>query len=395
MAAQSLDASLPSAARDFAAASTVARRIVFNGRFLAGASTGVQRVAAELILAFDGLLAARPDLRARYAVELYSPRNLARTLDLQVISIRKGGWFGGVPWEQFDLPRRRRGGAIVSFCNLGPIIATDAITMIHDAQVHDTPESYSAAFRLWYKMIQPLIGARHKRVLTVSNYSMRQIATAGIAPASKISVVYNGVDHVLRATPAPDVLSRLDLPSHNYVLGLANLQAHKNLRILLEAFTDDRLRSLRLVLFGGADRAAIERLIEGPLPPNVVLAGKVSDGELRSLMEAALCLCFPSTTEGFGLPPLEALALGCPAVCAPCGALPEVCGDSVLYADPSCADKWSEAILRLRDDPVFRFAQIEAGKAHAARFTWSAAAEQLLAILDEVGSGDVSTKFGA
>jgi glycosyltransferase involved in cell wall biosynthesis len=262
--------------------------------------------------------------------------------------------------------------------------------MIHDAQVHDAPGSYSVAFRAWYKTIQPLLGARHKRVLTVSSYSKQRIAAAGIAPASKISVIHNGLDHVLRITPAPEVLARLDLRSQNYVLGLASIQPHKNVRILIDAFKDDRLSSVQLVLFGGADRAAIEHLIAGPLPENVVLAGKVTDGELRSLMETALCFCFPSTTEGFGLPPLEALILGCPAVCAPYGALPEVCGESVVYADPFRAEEWTESILKLRDDEAFRLAQEASGIAHAAQFKWSASAKRLLAILDEVGIPELS-----
>jgi glycosyltransferase involved in cell wall biosynthesis len=289
MPAQAFNGALASGAQGPAVTRIAARRIVFNGRFLASPATGVQRVGRELVLAVDALLAASPELRARYSAELYAPRNVDAGLDLRVISLRQGGSFSGVPWEQLDLPRRRRGGLIVNLCNLGPLVTSAAVTMIHDAQVHDSPGSYSAAFRAWYKTIQPLLGARHKRVLTVSNYSKQQIAAAHIAPASKIFVIHNGVDHVLRVRPAPDVLPRLELRPQNYVLGLASTQPHKNVRVLIDAFKDDRLSSIQLVLFGGADRAEIEHLINGPLPPNVVLAGKVTDGELRSLMAAALC----------------------------------------------------------------------------------------------------------
>ena len=108
-------------------------------------------------------------------------------------------------------------------------------------------------------------------------------------------------------------------------------QAHKNVGLLLRAFADPALRDLRLVLFGGEGRGAFEAR-GSAVPDNVVFAGRVSDGELRALYAHALCVAFPSTTEGFGLPPLEAMLVGCPAVVAPCGALPEVCGSAAVQA---------------------------------------------------------------
>src|SRR6185503_13301669 len=117
------------------------------------------------------------------------------------------------------------------------------------------------------------------------------------------------------------------------------------------------------------------------LPPNVIITGRISDGALRAFYEAALCVAFPSTTESFGLPPVEAMRVGCPAIVAPCGALPEVCGDAAIYADPASAQAWTDAILALSHDAEGWQAASEAGKVQAARFTWRTAAEQLLAVL--------------
>jgi glycosyltransferase involved in cell wall biosynthesis len=98
-------------------------------------------------------------------------------------------------------------------------------------------------------------------------------------------------------------------------------------------------------------------------------------------MEDALCLAFPSTTEGFGLPPLEAMLLGCPAIVAPCGALPEVCGAAALYAGPDDAMAWVAAIRRLADEPDERSTFSQIARDHARQFTWRKAALQLVAEL--------------
>ena len=114
----------------------------------------------------------------------------------------------------------------------------------------------------------------------------------------------------------------------------------------------------------------------------MILAGFVSDGELRSLLEQASSIVFPSLTEGFGLPPLEAMLLGTPAICAPCGALPEVCGDMTLYVDPHDSAAWADAVLKLAHEKEdARANRIRAAKAHAATFNWDAAGRKLADIM--------------
>lgn len=357
------------------------RTIIFNGKFLMAPPTGVHRVAEELISALDNILIDSPDISLTHTFEVFAPRKLHHTLKLKRIAFKQGGLFTWIPWEQFDLPRYKPGATRVSLCNLGPAISRNAVTMVHDAQVYISPDSYSKPFRIWYKFIQPLIGRRHKTILTVSHYSRQQLIDYKVAPAAKIHVVHNGVDHILRTTADTAAPAKLELVPHRYVLSLANAQAHKNIKVLLKAFADPRLADLKLVLFGGADRAELEGVNEGPLPKNVVLPGKISDAVLRGLIEQALCLAFPSTTEGFGLPPLEAMLLGCPAVVAPCGALPEVCGDAVLYADPSKPEDWVVKIKNLCDnEDVWKGWQNKA-RAHASQFTWRRAAQKLLELL--------------
>ncbi len=369
-----------------------AQHIAINGKFLSASPTGVHRVAEELILALDAELEDDPALRARYAFTIVRPRDATRTLPLRHIGDECGGLFTWQPWEQFDLPRLARGRLLVNLCNLGPIATRRAVTMIHDAQVYLSPASYGRLFRSWYRFVTPQLGRRHARILTVSAYSQDQLARFGVASADKITVIHNGVDHVARIDAEAEndapILERLGLADRPFALALSTTQAHKNIKVLFEAFAQDAMADMRLVLFGGADRQAFEAA-DLPPPETVIFAGRVSDPELVSLMRAATALAFPSTTEGFGLPPGEAMALGCPVVAAPCGALPEVCADAALYAEPDAPDAWASALLTLADDPALRADLAERGRAQAARFTWRAGARRLIDILNDVTAATV------
>jgi len=350
--------------------------VYINGRFLASPQTGVQRVGEQLVQAVDRAIGRDPQtLGGRF--ELLAPRRAGRGLALDHIRATRFGTLPPLLWEQFDLPWRSRRGMSLNLCNVGPVVRRHAVTMVHDAQVYTTPQSYSKLFRLWYRLVQPLLGRRHRLILTVSEYSRKQLTDWGVAPSDKIKVVYNGVDHVLAFGRDDSALDAAGLEKGRYVLGLASLQPHKNTAVLLKTWADMPPAGVRLALFGDVERAILEQA-HGPLAENVVLLGRVSDAQLRSLIEQALCFACPSTTEGFGLPALEAMALGCPAVVAPCGALPEVCGNAVLYADPDSPSAWQAAISRLATDPDARAGLAEAGRTQARQFTWANSADRLL-----------------
>lgn len=357
------------------------RLITINGKFLSHAPTGVHRVAEQLISSIDEILEDDEDIRQRLEFEIFAPKNIIRRLELKHIKIVTGGMFEWIPWEQIDFALRRPDSTHLSLCNLGPVFCRDGVVMIHDAQVHITPKSYSKAFRVYYKTIQPLIAFMSRCVLTVSNFSRLQLQDCGVAPLSKIVVVENGASHMQRIAPDASILKTLGLEIGEYVVGLANVQAHKNVAILVEAMADPRLSELKLVLFGKISDADRDLLVGAGGAPNIIFSGSVTDSELRSLMEHALALCFPSRTEGFGLPPIEAMWVGCPVIAAPCGALPEVCSDAADYASADNAEAWSDAILHLQSDPAHRQSRIDMGKARSREFQWRRSAMKLIEIL--------------
>lgn len=353
------------------------KTIAFNGKFFGAAPTGVHRVAEQLVAATDALIAGEGErsvdcvLVVRDRVEVPPYRNIA--------CIRESSWarrMHRIAWEQCYLPLARRQDFILNLCNLGPVWHRNSATLIHDAQVYSAPASYSLPFRLWYRLQFFFIGKRHRLIFTVSEFSKRELIRYGIARADKIVVVHNGCDHVQHVQPDDTQLAVLGLKPRRYVLALANTQKHKNIGVLFKTFADASLNDVDLVLFGGATKAEFESLGQA-LPPNVRFTGRISDPELVGLMANAGALAFPSLTEGFGLPPLEAMALGCPVVAAPLGALPEVCGEAALYADAFDPQAWRASILTVLDDDAVRQTLIAAGRRQASGFTWTRAARGL------------------
>ncbi|PDT50415.1 hypothetical protein CO661_01895 [Sinorhizobium fredii] len=353
--------------------------LVINGKFLCAGVTAVHRVAVELIVAIDNILLDSQAGEYQGArVELMVPRNAdASRLSLAVVRTRVVGALTGAAWEQFELPRHAGDRLILNLCNLGPVLKRRAMTLIHDAQVYMAPTSSSRRFQIWHKAIFALVGRRHLKILTVSEFSKSELTKFGIAPAERIEVVHNGIDHVLAISEEPKVLQRLNLLPNRYSLALASTKPHKNIPMLLAAFAKPLPSDQRLVLFGPAGKADFERFGVA-VPPNVIFAGKVSDPELRSLMQAALCLLCPSLTEGFGLPPFEAMLLGTPAVVSKIPVFTELCGDAAVQADPLDPDCWVAAVTRFATDPAYRLHMAERGHAKASTFTWARAARRLL-----------------
>ena len=188
----------------------------------------------------------------------------------------------------------------------------------------------------------------------------RVLELLGLEP-ERVHVIHLGVDHTL-FRPGPE-------EREPFLLYPARPWPHKNHARLLEAFAalrETRPR-LRLVLTGGGH----ERL--DPLPEGVESRGVVSAAELASLYRRAACLVFPSLYEGFGLPPVEAMACGCPVAASHAGALPEVCGDAAVLFDPTDVDAIAAAILQVDER---REELSERGLAHAARFTWDETARK-------------------
>lgn len=343
-----------------------------NGRFLAAPRTGVQRVASELVEALDHL-SGDGDIRFR----LIHPEGVSRPVLRNISSEALAGPRGAL-WEQIALTRRSRGHVLLNLANTAPIAHSRSVVMIHDAQIYETPDSYSQAFRIWYRVLLPMIARRALTLLTVSEHSARRLDYFGVRNARGARVVPNGLDHILRIAPDDSVFERLSLTAKPYVLGFASAQVHKNVGFLVALFGDPSLAACDLALVGDKLPPGVEAT------PNVRLLGRIEDAALRALCEGAVCFAFPSLTEGFGLPPGEAMLCGAPAILSDVGAMNEVYRDGAWFAPPNDRAAWLAAIRAMIDDPAQRAARAARGQACAQRLSWDAAGRRLLEIVTAV-----------
>lgn len=346
-----------------------------NGRFLSQNVTGVQRYALNVVTALDEALR-----EAGRTARLIAPAD-AGTMALRTIEQDRAGSFGGHAWEQFELPRLWQG-RLLNLCNTAPALKADQIVCVHDANVFTAPDSYGRGFRTAYRILQPLLVRRSARIATVSQASARQLARHLPVRAADIAVLPNGHEHALAWDPAkaelaPAFLSaRVGGEGRPFVLALGSRARHKNLRLLVEIAP--RLAELGIdvvIAGGGSGIFAGEHLAPAP---NVSLLGRVSDDDLAFLLERALCLAFPSWTEGFGLPIIEAMARGCPVVSANCASMPEVCGDAALLASPADPAAWVEQIGTLAASATLRDELTGRGSERLPFFSWRSTAEGYL-----------------
>ncbi|MEO0957370.1 MAG: glycosyltransferase family 1 protein [Pseudomonadota bacterium] len=329
----------------------------------------MQRVVHEIVQALDAELQARSE---RPSVTLLHPPGVSGLPPLTVIETREVAGPRGVLWEQTALAWAARKGLLVNLANTAPILARGHAMMVHDAQTRTHPASYSPAFRLWYSVMQAVACRAARYRLTVSQHSAEALAEAGLG--ADWQVLHNGAEHILRVTPDENALADLGLEKGRYVLSFAAAQPHKNVALLIDAFSRPALADMDLVLVGA-------RLPDGVSAGRARLLGRVEDPALRALYEGASAFAFPSLSEGFGLPPVEAMHCGCPVVVSKAGALPEVCGDAAIKLPPRDVDAWVDAFVGLRDDAAKREALIAAGQVRAGELTWGATARRLLTII--------------
>lgn len=353
--------------------------IDINGKFLTGGLNGVHRTAAQ----YSEQLIKR--MAVEHEVRLLAPPGAVLTPEMAHLNITSvaGRWGRGQGWEMITLPRQAKGRLLVNLCNLAPLLHANSVAMIHDAQIFLHPKDYSPRQVMAYKRLLPWIGRRARRIITVSEYARQTLARYRIAPFDKIDVVHNGTDHLLTVEPDRRILERHGLERGEYVLAIGTAKHYKNLSRVFDALREALPGGRKLVVAGGP--AASTYSAKGWQPPeHAVLTGFVTDGELRALYESAAVFVFPSLTEGFGLPPVEAMHFGTPVVSARAGAMPEVCGDAVLLVDPDDPRAFRSAILSILENDLVSEDLAGKGRARAQQLTWEHAGQRLYAIISSL-----------
>lgn len=258
------------------------------------------------------------------------------------------------------------------------------LVTVHDLCHLALPDHFGAAHRRLYATTMfRAVRRRARRILVVSDFTRREFHRLVGAPRGRLEVIPNGVDERwFSATP-----ERNPEPPTPYFVYLGNIKPHKNLRTLLAAF--ERVAPEiphRLVLVGASEGLLtadeeVTRMAKR-MGERVQLTGYLEEERVRAVVAGAAALVFPSLYEGFGLPPLEAMAAGRPVLASSAASIPEVCGPWATYFDPADVEQLAAALRAAANDPPSSD-RLEGARRHAASYTWDAAADRTSRALRE------------
>jgi glycosyltransferase involved in cell wall biosynthesis len=278
---------------------------------------------------------------------------------------------------------------------LPPAVRCRSVVTIHDCIHLMFPQYLPNRAAYAYARTSMWAAARRSdRILTVSEASKRDILSLFNVKPEKIVVVYNAIDEHFSTTPSEEHVARVRERyqlDHKFVLYVGNIKPHKNLVRLIEAFSELRRThdDLKLLIIGDeiSKLPALRRAVHRhKLHKYVRFLGYLKDDTLTVLYRLASVFVFPSLYEGFGLPPLEAMASGTPVVTSNVSSLPEVTGDAAVLVDPYDVDSIGNGIRRILDDPQLADALRIKGLKRAREFSWERSVEKTRRVYREVAA---------
>lgn len=225
-------------------------------------------------------------------------------------------------------------------------------------------------------------------IITVSNNSKKDLSNILKIPNEKICVVYNGVDHkIFKPQVKPDAKKNIGFPQNcKIILHVGSEERRKNVDIIIKAFhiLQKKIPNILLVRVGEKSKEISELIKYYNLDSKIKYLNGLSENELASLYNAADIFVFPSLYEGFGLPPLEAMACGCPVITSNTSSLPEVVGDAGIMVDPYDVDILASMMDKVLNDKNLRESMVQKGIERSSMFSWDKCAVETLNVLKKV-----------
>lgn len=381
-------------------------RIGINGRFLVAKRTGVQRAAFNLIRTLVEI-----DRENQYLIftgrgQVGRPEWNYPNVQVVESDLREGESFLNHVWEQLWLPvlaHRHKVDLLHSPANVAPLFYRGtSVVHIHDLCFVVNPQWYSFTFRTVYNFIIPRLARRASRVITCSNNSKNDLLHFCRLAADKVSLVYWAVDDIfLKRTSDASSGSQIEAKSlGEFILYVGSLEPRKNINTLIKAYVQLRRNNPnlkpKLVLIGGESPLFADvQLRVKDYAGDIVFKGFIDDETLRAFYSKAALVAYPSLYEGFGLPPLEAMASGTPVITSDGSSIPEVVGEAALMIDPRSVDQLTNAMVLLLTDMDLRQKLIVRGRVQVERFNWYRVARNTLAVYYEVASETRVAGYGS
>lgn len=358
-------------------------RVAYDAGPLLDPPSGIPRYTSELLRR----VASASDVDVRpFAVALGGDAHAVGSLGFDLARWRVPARVMRKAWRALDRPKIERLVGSVDIVHgtnfvLPPLRRAHGVVTVHDlAFLRDDVFPGGAALR----HLVPWSVSRASKVLVPTHGVKAELTDRLKVPEDQIVVTHEGVSSsFFGATPLGDGALRELGVRPPFVLAVGTLEPRKNLALLLRAWDTARheLPGWTLVLTGRKGWGE-----ELPPAPGVVLTGWVPEMTLPGLVAAADAFCFPSLYEGFGLPPLEAMAAGTPVIAARYSVAEEVLGDAAILVDVRDAEGFADALSRVGTDERLRRGMVVRGRARAATFSWDSTARETVAAYREVGS---------
>lgn len=340
-------------------------KIIINGRFLLHRVTGVERYARELCTELDKMIT--PGELAMAVPPEVEVNDIPNYNNIKVIKV---GRLHNRLWEHVSFPMyaSRQKATSLNLCNVAPL-PSPGIVAIHDVKIKATPQYFSKKFIEWYNLLFSNAARRAKKIITVSEFSKREITKYYNVKPDRIVVIPDAWQHYERIGYNDSALEKYRMVSNNYYFSMCSLEPNKNFKWIAEVAR--RNPDQVFAVSGSINKKVFADGLGFECPENMKLLGYVSDEEAKTLMRNCKAFLFPTFYEGFGIPPLEAISAGAKQVIvSDTEVMHEIFGDSVIYVDPK----------------VYALPEVKAGditkqKEILDKYSWKNSAEKLYELL--------------
>jgi glycosyltransferase involved in cell wall biosynthesis len=295
-----------------------------------------------------------------------------------------------VKWEHYRIgveAKKLKADVLLSLFLALPIgCKIPMVTFAHDAFPRTHPDWFPNRKRRILDWLTATACRKAKALVTVSEFSKRELAKSYGISTEKIFVAPNGLGNDLELM-SPSELKKIDLSKFNaekYIFSVGTIEPRKNIEGLIRAFTilkrNPQMQDVKLLVAGAKgwlDSSVGETWSDSEVKDEISFLGYVTDIELNALIQQAELFALPSFVEGFGIPALEAMTVGTPVVCANTSSLPEVCGEFAFYCDPSSPQSIADALLEGMTNESRRRTNIDGGLQRSQQFSWYESVKKL------------------